>query len=76
LNSDHKIKEEFIASEQAGYRKRGEEILPDLCEKLSKNEKLDLPKNISLSKLVAKIGLEKLNSEHGEKYNFLVVKDK
>jgi len=25
---------------------------------------------------VEKIGLEKLNSEYGEKYNFLVVKDK
>ncbi|MCE8158959.1 MAG: type II CRISPR RNA-guided endonuclease Cas9 [Candidatus Moeniiplasma glomeromycotorum] len=74
--SDHKVKKEIIASERAGYRKKGEEILPDICEKLRKNEKIDLPKNISLSKLVEKVGLEKLNSEYGEKYNFLVVKDK
>jgi len=74
--SDHKIKEDFIASEQAGYRKQGEKILTDLCEKLKKNEKIDLPKNILLSKLVEKIGLEKINSEYGEKYNFLIVRDK
>ncbi|MCE8162801.1 MAG: type II CRISPR RNA-guided endonuclease Cas9 [Candidatus Moeniiplasma glomeromycotorum] len=75
-NVDQKVKEEFIASEQVGYRKRGEKILPDLCEKLRNKEKLDLSKNISLSELITKIGLEKLNSEYGEKYNFLVVKDK
>ncbi|CAI2192116.1 18375_t:CDS:2, partial [Funneliformis geosporum] len=74
--SDHKVKKDFIASERAGYRKKGEEILPNLCEKFKKNEKIDLPKNISLSKLVEKIGLEKLNFEYGEKYNFLIVRDK
>ncbi|RIA89949.1 hypothetical protein C1645_824013 [Glomus cerebriforme] len=65
-----------LGQEITGYRKRGEEILPDFCEKLRKNEKLELSKNISLSKLVEKIGLEELNLEYGEKYNFLVVRDK
>ncbi|MCE8163310.1 MAG: type II CRISPR RNA-guided endonuclease Cas9 [Candidatus Moeniiplasma glomeromycotorum] len=74
--SEHKIKKEFIASEQAGYRKKGEKILPDICEKLRKNEKIDLLKNTSLSKLVGKISLERLNSEYGEKYKFLIVRDK
>lgn len=72
--SDHKIKKDFIASERVGYRKKGEKILLDICEKLRNKEKLDLPKNISLSKLVEKIELEKLNSEYGKKYNFIVVK--
>ncbi|CAI2191876.1 17074_t:CDS:2, partial [Funneliformis geosporum] len=47
--SDHKVKKDFIASERAGYRKKGEEILSNFCEKLRKNEKIDLPKNISLN---------------------------
>ena len=39
-------------------------------------EKIDLQKNIPLSKLVKRIGLEKINSEYGKKYNFLIVEDK
>jgi CRISPR-associated endonuclease Csn1 len=66
--SDQKVKKETIASEQAGRSKRGIKMLSDICEKLA------LPRNISLSKLVAKIGLEKLNSEYGKEYNFMVTK--
>ncbi|CAG8464554.1 32567_t:CDS:10 [Gigaspora margarita] len=56
---DQKVKKDFVASEQAGYRKRGEKILPELCEKLRNKEKLDLPKNISLSELVKKMDTSK-----------------
>ncbi|CAG8463976.1 1069_t:CDS:2 [Ambispora leptoticha] len=65
---DHKVKKEFIASEQSGYRAAtGKLILPDVCEKLRKDEKIDLSKNISLSKLVEKVGLAKLNHENDDK---------
>jgi len=74
--TDQKAKKKIIASERAGYRKQGEKILPDICEKLRKKEKVDLSENISLSKLVEQVGLEKLNSEYGGKYNFLIVRDK
>ncbi|CAI2165529.1 2669_t:CDS:2 [Funneliformis geosporum] len=74
---DHKTKRNFFASEQPGnYAATGKLILPNLYEKLKKEGKMDLPKKNSLSKLVEKIGLEKLNSEYGEKYFFLIVEDK
>ncbi|CAG8783192.1 35906_t:CDS:1, partial [Racocetra persica] len=71
---DRKVKKETVASEQAGRSKRGVVMFADICEKLRSKEKLDLPKKISLSSLAKKIGLEKLNSEYGEKYNFMIVK--
>jgi CRISPR-associated endonuclease Csn1 len=75
--SDHKVKEDFIASEQAGKRanvSKDKSSLLDYIVKCLKNE--NLQKRISLSDIVEKIGMEKLNSEYGEKYNFLVVGDK
>ncbi|CAG8622768.1 12714_t:CDS:10 [Cetraspora pellucida] len=71
---DRKVKKETVASEQADRSKRGIVMFVDICEKLQSKEKLDLPKKIGLSNLVKKIGLGKLNSEYGEKYNFVIVK--
>lgn len=75
--SDHKVKKSFFASEQPGYyASTGKLILSTIREKLSKEGNIDLPRKISLSRLVEKVGLEKLNSEYGEKYNFLIVEDR
>ncbi|CAG8838394.1 4507_t:CDS:2, partial [Racocetra persica] len=72
---DRKVKKEIFASEQPGYRAAtGKLIFPDICKKLKENGEIDLVENISLSELVKTIGLEKLNSEYGEKYNFVIVK--
>lgn len=72
--SDHKVKKSLFASEQPGYdASTGKLILSAVYEKLSKEANIDLPRKISLSKLVEKVGLEKLNFEYGEKYNFLIV---